>query len=92
MRHRLELRPLGPSPSHPSYSTLARVYLGDALWLSPIVPYLLLHCALASRERLQANPPWHPSPFAACGEGNFGYVLKCEQSVLYNTPAPVPER
>ena len=55
MRHRLELRPLGPTPSHPSYLTLARVYLGDALWLSLVVPYLL-HCPLASRERLQATP------------------------------------
>ena len=56
MRHRLELCPLGPTPSHPSYKTLARVYLGDALWLSPVVPYFLLHCTLASKERLQATP------------------------------------
>ena len=56
MRHRLELRPLGPTPSHPSYLTLARVYLGDALWLSPVGPYFLLHCTLASRECLQATP------------------------------------
>ena len=56
MRHRPEHRPVGPAPSHPSYLTLARVYLGDALWLSPVVPYFLLYCTLASKERLQATP------------------------------------